>query len=106
MSGYQDALNQRINWVEDQEIGRGQVTYVGNYCVITGLPHIHWEALYGTSPNWVSMMYWVGIGSMTGPDVECVARYECDSDTLATTQHYRLLAQASAMDLLEITHEW
>lgn len=106
MGTYKDACNNRQNWTEDPEVGAGEVTYLGRYAVVTGLPHDFWEEDYGTAPEWVSLLYVVGEGVLTDPGVTQIAHYEAHTDFHAKANHYRLLGQASNMDLLEVSHGW
>lgn len=105
---YEDALNNRRNWVNPSEFG--EVTYVGNYCVITGTRVFSDEESvdgYGDIPGdtrFVGVMYYVGHGSAM-KFREMVGKYDSVDEFTAKQNHNRLVNQAEQMDLLEFVYE-
>lgn len=102
---YEYALRHRKNWWGDD--GVGEVTYVGNYCVITG--HVgDSDAPYGwglpTVSPYISIMYSVGNGSLMESGAHPVGQYHSWTVDEACCHHEALVDQASKMDLLELVY--
>lgn len=101
-SNYEDSLFGRLNWVDDapEEGVYGETTYVGTYCVVTGLrPH----GIPGNSSR-VSVLYGVGDGTVIDNDENIVAVYDTDDIPSAKGRHNRLVAQAYNMDALDFVY--
>lgn len=102
---YEDALNNRRNWVNPFEFG--EVTYVGDYCVITGTPGGE-DSPYGRNlpqnSAYIGIIYYVGSESIADSDCERVGMYQSEDELSARLNHELLVDQASRMDLLEFSH--
>lgn len=94
---YSAAQVSRLNWVDDDpEFGAfGEVTYVGTYCVVTGLvdPEI--------MDNRISVMYYVGDGALSSPVRHPVKQFCMETYAAAKAAHDALVTEAWTMDYID-----
>lgn len=106
-NSYQYALFNRRNWYSPDDCG--EVTYVGQYAVITGYREAPDEHVYGWIPGdtqYVTAMYLVGEGAIMDSVIEIIGKYDTNDQNEAMLNHGFMIDQASAMDLLEFSHGW
>lgn len=93
---YEYALNHRCNWVNPH--GGGEVTYIGRYCVITGL--------MPEDDDYITYMYNVGEGAVMDSTRSAIAILTATDCVSAILNHDEFVIQADRMDSLEFVYEW
>lgn len=99
---YENAIWNRKNWIDPE--GCGEVTYCGDYAVITGLRTEEMSELLPGEGRYITLMYSVGIDSVMDSGCVIVGRYEADHPDYAILNHDNMVIQAENMDLLEFSH--
>jgi len=94
---YSEAISHRLNWVDDDPADGvfGEVTYVGNYCVVTGLvdPEFPTER--------ISVLYWVGEGHLHSPGRFTVKSLLMETYETAKAAHDALVTEAWTEDYVD-----
>lgn len=96
-NNYTESITRRLNWVDDDPECDvfGEVTYVGSYCVVTGL----------TDPdildNRICVMYWVGSDSLISPARHTVKQLTMETYAAAKAAHDAMVTEAWTMDYID-----